>query len=90
MIAHHAITIRMDTWTMRGHLCIFIHIEEVRKVICTTLLIILSSGWLDLNFLLFALNMYFLKYILKKNKLENQNKGQLLTVFIKNAFSLPI
>lgn len=36
-------------------------------------------------------NMYYiLKYVLKKNKLENQNKGQLVIMFIKNAFSLLI
>lgn len=45
MMEHHAIPVRVDTWGMC--VCICIHMGEVRKVICTTLLIVFNVGWLD-------------------------------------------
>lgn len=55
MMAYHDITIRMDTREREkngylGNMCVSVYLNtrgEVRKFICTTLLIILNSSWLD-------------------------------------------
>lgn len=72
MIVHRAVSLRMGAWGMCVSLCLHTH-REVRKVICTTLLIVFKTldSWLTLVTLIFSslfINKmsvyYFLKYVL--------------------------